>query len=241
MSFGRFANKFEDEIAAPKASSSLRSLLGRPAPDALPEARRTCLDFSTRFGSILGGAAVGRRIRAGTVGIGAGRRTWIAPPPSARATNNAQYWRDRLGLIHVQTSAVPLVGNALVRVEFQIETSREKVNRKDWKGTLSRHADGLWVIRPTMVHEGNQRFVQAHSADDEKRTRARAHGMTRDLGSPRHLPGEREVLLICGTAATIRFSSVTLLEGMAGEMSARDNTDQHFAEQIASERGWKIS
>jgi hypothetical protein len=239
MSFERFAKRFEDEIAAPKDSVVLKSLLDESATSVhgLNEAERACMEFTAKFGSVTG-SSPGKRIRATAVGIGAGRHTWIASPPGRGVTRKAQYWRDRLGLIHLRGQADPLIKHALVRAEFLVEPTRDRLARTDWKGSLKRSPAGIWVIRPTMVHEGNQRFVQSHGGDTSKRARSCLHGMTRDLGSKTFVPGEREMLLICGADAQVRFSSVTLLDGLPGEIAGRDNSDVQFVSQIALERGW---
>ena len=119
MSFERFAKRFEDEIAAPKDSDVLKSLLDVPASASsdLDDAAAACLVFTSRFGSTIT-TATGRRIRASSVGIGAGRHTWIASPPLGPVNSGAQYWRDRLGLIHVQTQTTPFVKHALVPLCF---------------------------------------------------------------------------------------------------------------------------
>ena len=62
--------------------------------------------------------------------------------------------------------------------------------------------------------------------------------MTRDLDSKTFEAAEPETLLVCGSDAQIRFSSVALLLGLSGEVSGRDNSDESFVGQIASERGW---
>jgi hypothetical protein len=239
MTLGQFANKFENEVAAPKTSDSLKSLLGKPTSDTTAQAlaHRNCLDFSARFSSTASSGG-GSKIRAAVVGVGAGRHTWVALPPGRRISDKAQYWRDRLGLIHITRAPTPLIDHMLVRVEFQVTPSRAPLDRKDWKGTRTRHPTGLWVIRPTMVHGGNQRFVQAHNGDDRVLRGSPSHGMTRDLSSAHFSPGEREMLMICGRDAEIHFRSLTLLKGVAGELPARENGSDHFVEKMSAERGW---
>jgi hypothetical protein len=240
MSFGRFASCFEDEIATPRSSVALRSHLSRPASDkaAFEDSHRACLDFSARFGSGLLGAP-GKRVRANAVGMAAGRCTWVASPSIKRAGDQeAQYWRDRLGLIHVTAPPAPLMEHALVRVEFRITPTRQPLDRRDWKGSTAKNPNGMWLIRPTILHKGNQRFVQSHEGDDAGRRRIPCHGMARDLGAPKHGLGEPEMLLICGVLAEMRFQSVTLLLGIADEKAGRDNSDEYFVEHMAVERRW---
>jgi hypothetical protein len=240
MSFGRFVNCFADEISSGKSSAVLQSHLAKPASDktAFEDPRRACLDFSARFGSSLS-SAPGKKIRASAVGMAAGRCTWVTSPSRKRAGDDeAQYWRDRLGLIHITASPMPLMDRALVRVEFKFAPSRTPLDRKDWKGSMTRNPAGMWLIRPTMVHNGNQRFVQSHAGDDAGPRRVPNHGMTRDLSAAKHGPGEREMLLVCGSTAEMRFQSVKLLSGIAHEGGGRDNSDEQFVKNMAAERRW---
>ena len=129
------------------------------------------------------------------------------------------------------------MGNALVRVEFNVRPSPAPIDRANWKTYVTEHPDRLWLVRPTMVHEGNRRFAQSHPADGPGNL-GRKFGKTRDLGSPEHAAGEREMLLICGDDAVVRFHAVSILADLPGEITTRDNSDASFVANLATERRW---
>lgn len=240
MPFERFANYFESEVAAPASASDLRSLLNQPASNNVVWglAQQACLAFTAKFGPLGSYSSAGKQVNAKDIGLHAGRPAWIAPTPRTPARPEAQYWRDRLGLIHLRAVAKPLIDHALVRVEFTCTPSDVPIDRQDWKNFVKAHTKGIWLIRPTVVHEGNQRYVQSHTIDGPS-DRARKYGKTRDLNSITHCHAERETLLVCGDEAEMRFQSVELLEGVPDENHGRDNTDETFTRHIGAELGWR--
>lgn len=241
MPLATFANCFEATIANLPKRKEFKELATRVSSDpaALHEAQQACLTYSASFGS-LGPSRTGRRVNARDIGLHGGRLTWVAPPSPASASRTAQYWRDRLGLIDLQTIMTPTMANALVRLEFSIAASSQPIDRKNWKGFMHKYPDDLWLIRPTMVHSGNRRFVQGHPGDGPGAF-ARKFGKTRDLNSPTYGTGEHEMLLVCGDNASIQFRAIELLEGVPGEVAGRDNSDSTFVSNVALERNWLVA
>jgi hypothetical protein len=239
MFLKKFADKYELPISTPDDSRTLHSLLSTKVvqPSDLHDVEEACLRFTEEFGE--NGAF--RTVAATSLGVTADWPTWTAPPPLHSLPSSAQYWRDRLGLIHVEGVPAPTAASALVRVEFEVRLSSYELLRENWKSTLRSDPSGIWLIRPTLVHEGNRRFVQGHSGDQICKPSACLHGMTRDLASKTFEAGEEERLLVCGEEATLKFKAVTLLDGMSGDEPTRDNSDDCFVSQIASERGWPVA
>ena len=235
MDFGAFATSYAPEITldAMKAQFTWLTALDAADADAWHEARATCLECSANYGH---GAAMGNgTVKAFKLSLNA-RSTWTAPSPLV-LERSAQFWRDRLGLIYFQTLISATLGKALVRVQFEIDLTSPPIDRNDWKAFKRNNPDHVWLMRPTVVQEGNRRFVQSHP-EDAPTGACCVHGRTRDLGSPTSDTGERELLLICGDSARMRFHSVELLDGIPGELIGRDNSDEHFVKNVTSERGW---
>jgi hypothetical protein len=91
-----------------------------------------------------------------------------------------------------------------------------------------------------MIHLGNHRFVQRNKYD-VRASAPRVHGRTRDLAAPGFDAAERELLLVYGASAKIRFRGVELLKGFPAEITSRDNSDATFVNTISTERGWKAA
>jgi hypothetical protein len=161
---------------------------------------------------------------------------WVGRPTSDPSLQTAQYWRDKLGLIDIQGLA-PKVGNLLVRIELGVDLAASALPPIDSSAHVLRENDGIWLVRPTMVHLGNQRFVQRHLADTDT-SRPDTHGRTRDLSSSVFQAAELELMLIYGARAKLEFVSVELLSGFADQNTSMDNSDERFAEIIGKERGW---
>lgn len=239
-SFGRY---YELQIASNASWLFLKSMteVSVTIPDAWVEARNYCMRYSAQFGTTTG-AGVFPSIDVKALGLTGSRKVWIAPPTRsgrkrASATNASQYWRDRLGLIYLSAPASPTMGDALVRLQFWVRPSKIKIDRTNWKSFCQNHPSELWLIRPTMVHEGNRRFAQGHDMDGPVSV-GRKFGKTRDLDSPTHAAGEQEMLLICGDTAQIKFGGIELLEGIPAEVPTRDNSDAKFVANLSAERGW---
>lgn len=231
MSFTRFVTDYAGPIARPHALDLKRLLLKAADPDQLADAQAECVRFSALFGASGTAFAGGKRVRAKDLGLHA-RQPWMAPPPRASASPAAQHWRDRLGLVNLQSVATPLIDHALVRLVFECRI-HSMIDRHDWKGHVVRHPEGVWLVRPTMVHGGNKRFVQSHQQDKSGK-QAYRFGKTRNLASKTFAPAERESLLICGDLSELRFISVQLLDGIPGEVDGRDNSDATFVQRIFS-------
>lgn len=231
MSFTRFANSYAGPIARPHAQD-LKRLVSEPAgADQLAEAQTECVRFSSFFGTTGTSHPRGKRVRAKDLGLH-DRQPWMAPPPKASASTIAQHWRDRLGLVHLQSESTPLVGHALVRLVFECRV-HSSIDRHDWKAHVRANPEGVWLVRPTMVHGGNKRFVQSHQHDKTGKPAYR-FGKTRNLASKAFAAAESESLLICGELSELRFLSVKLLDGIPGEEGGRDNSDATFVHNICS-------
>ena len=231
MSFMRFADSYAGPIARPHAQD-LKRLVSKPAgTDQLAEAQSECVRFSSLFGTTGTAHPGGKRVRAKDLGLH-DRQPWMAPPPKASASTTAQHWRDRLGLVHLQSEVSPLVGHALVRLVFECSV-HSAIDRRDWKAHVRSHPAGVWLVRPTMVHGGNKRFVQSHPQDATGKQTYR-FGKTRNLASKAFAPAESESLLVCGELSELRFLSVQLLDGIPGENAGRDNSDATFVRHICS-------
>lgn len=238
MSFSCFANNYAGPIARPGASE-LRLLSAEPADaDQLADAQTECVRFSAHFGNSGTAYPAGKRVRAKDLGLH-NRQPWMATPPKESASTAAQHWRDRLGLVHLQSETTPTVGHALVHLVLECGVF-PKIDRHDWKAHVQKHPDGVWLVRPTMVHGGNKRFVQSHPHDKANK-QAYRFGKTRDLASSTFSPTESESLLICGELAELRFHTVQFLDGIPGEIDVRDNSDTTFVKQVFSAQRRVIS
>lgn len=231
MPFMRFADHYAGQIARIPAVDLKR--LADESADAyhLAEAQTECVRFSSLFGTTGTAHPKGKRVRAKDLDLHV-RQPWMAPPPKVTASTLAQHWRDRLGLVNLQSEATPKVGHALVRVVFECQL-HSTIDRHDWKTHLRNHPEGVWLVRPTMVHGGNKRFVQAHQHDRAGK-QAYRFGKTRNLASKAFVSAESESLLVCGELSELRFLSVQLLDGIPGEDGVRDNSDATFVRRICS-------
>jgi hypothetical protein len=165
------------------------------------------------------------------------RLFWVGRVNHGGISNAAQVWRDRLGLIHLDSSSTSLNGDMLVRAKFQVSLSKTRLNQHNRQNQMDSEPRGLWLIRPTVVHGGNQRWVQSYMSDKSGLV-ARKHGRTRDLNSPTFQHAEPELMLLAGRSAKIRFKSIELLHGLPFEDGTRNNTDINFVALMKSERRW---
>jgi hypothetical protein len=228
-SFASFSSWVPTIIGRPNTDfENLTKLNGLDHTNALT-AERACLELSQNYGAGVR-YAKGKLFTASEIAPNT-RSFWIGRTPNPSSTKQAQYWRDRLGLIHIEGSSSPNLGDALVRIEFQIELSSTELLRTDPKKNLAIEPNGIWLVRPSMTHFGNHRFVQRHQFDKSSSS-PRVHGRTRDLASSNFDIGERELLLVYGEEAKIRFRSVEMLEGYPAEIHSRDNSDTKFVSEI---------
>lgn len=235
--FSQFANNWAPAIAAKLDPLSLAVIARRDAKvlSNMDAATVACLKFTDEYGfgppRNIGTRFDAQAIRSGTSSF------WISKKSAVSDPQQAQHWRDRLGLIHIQGHTAPTVGCGLVRIELAVTLATSALVPGDLTLQLTTEPEGIWLIRPTMVHRGNRRFVQRHSQDGHS-LRRRWLGRTRDLAMPSFTARERELLLVYGEAAKIRFRKVEMLQGLPGEIGARDNTDETFVDAIAVERAW---
>jgi len=184
--------------------------------------------------------AGGDRSRRGvTVSIGqlldpATRPFWVGGRVQ-KPHSSAQYWRDRLGLIHV-SAGKRCCRDLLVRLKFVAMMANEELPRAAHLEHRGRNPNSLWIFRPSVLHGGNRRFVQGVAAD--RAGRAARRGSTRDLSSSDYFEGERELLLLAGEIANARLVGIDLFEGFADINLGRDDDDHAFVESIARQRAW---
>ena len=148
---------------------------------------------------------------------------------------SAQYWRDRLGLIHFSENT-QLPQELLVRLRFTAIMANSVLPRNEYLEHRRNHPNQMWVFRPSIVHNGNKRFVQGVSADRISRPAHR--GSTRDISSIHYLEGERELILLTGELANARLIGIDLLNGFAHKINKFEDDDNSFVDTIAHHRGW---
>jgi len=164
----------------------------------------------------------------------AARPFWVGGRVN-RPELSAQYWRDRLGLVHVSAGR-RCCEELLVRMRFVASMAAEDLPRERHLEHRDSNRTSLWMFRPSVVHGGNRRFVQGVAAD--RKTRPARRGSTRDLSTIDYLEGERELLLLTGEIAGARLVGLDLLDGFADTHAALDSDDDAFVQTIARQRGW---
>lgn len=167
-----------------------------------------------------------------------GKSCWVGRKPNTRG-GSSQYWRDSLGLEHYPHSegAVwsPCLGDRLVRVSFTAKTSTLTLSPTDSQSMLKKHPKDLWLVRPTIVHEGNTRFIQRHHSD--KPGIPLKQGRTIDIKDPHYSEGERELILYHGAEARVTWRDAELLDGIP-QRQAHDLDHHSFVSIIGSRYGW---
>lgn len=149
---------------------------------------------------------------------------------------SAQYWRDRLGLIHL-SAGNKSCADMLVRLRFVAFMANDELPSAYLKHRNT-HPHHLWLFRPSVLHGGNRRFVQGVKADRTNRTARR--GSTRDLSADDYPEGERELLLMTGEIAYAHLVGLDLLEGFPEYIPTRDDDDLKFLQSIATQRAWSL-
>jgi hypothetical protein len=162
----------------------------------------------------VGGAPIGLSVFAKVL-VAPGRACWIGLPPKV-SVESSQYWRDRLGLEHYpfrEGGDRPLtLGDRLVRVTFSANTSAHVLPRFGAQDMLKRFPEDLWVVRPTVFHQGNMRFMQKHTGDAAHA--AVGEGSTIDIKDVRYEQGERELILMFGAEARLTWFDAVLMDGV---------------------------
>lgn len=238
MPFRLFAQKYEALIARSATDDLARLARQKAVEPALTEAQHACTAFTACYGSASGRVDDGFRVRASSLGLGFDHyHPWVAPAPRRHAgapqslSTAAAQCLDRLGLVRSPSIAEPTVADALVRMTLGIKASMLPLDRRNLASYVRAHPFGIWLMRPTLIHGGNRRWVQRHADDVRSRPPCR-HGRTRDLGSGSFLPAEREYKLVCGNRAELSFLSLELLTGIPQEDAGRDNSDTHFVGRL---------
>ena len=147
----------------------------------------------------------------------------------------AQFWRDRLGLIHIDEGS-RRAADLLIRVRFSAELDPGHLDRNDHLSHRAAHRHGLWLFRPSVMHANNVRFVQGVRADRKGRPARR--GATRDISNTRYPEGDRELLMLAGELADSRMWGFDLLQDFAQSNPALDLDDGGFVSSVAAQLNW---
>lgn len=185
----------------------------------------------------VGGASVGLSIYSKVL-VAPGRACWIGLP-SALAGGNSQFWRDRLGLEHYPygegRDRQITLGDRLVRVTFTAQTSAVDLPRTNAHDTLKAFPEDLWLVRPTVVHQGNTRFVQRHNNDSVNAPAD--EGCTIDIKDVQYEQGERELILMFGAESKVTWFDVELLDGIPKRQS-HDLDHLGFVQVMSDRFNW---
>lgn len=164
---------------------------------------------------------------------------WVGRRASLRI-GTSQEWRDRLGLEHYPYRdgvARPTVqGDALVRATFLAALSNSALPREDPKRHVRSEPEGMWLIRPAVIHGGNRRFVQRRQGD--RISEPCKHGKTIDIATSTYPESERELVLVHGERAKVSWLDVELLDGIP-ERRPQDDLHEPFLNVISARHGWK--
>lgn len=244
MSLGDFSAFWLDELnpapgdGAEPAKNQIAAISMQTAPATADDTAKLQDGFVRlnawikRSGSVRGRSGI-------MIGIGAlldpsARPFWVGGRVN-RPAQSAQYWRDRLGLVHVRVGS-RCCKELLVRMRFVAGMAADDLPRKRHLEHRAGNPNLLWMFRPSVVHGGNRRFVQGVAAD--RTTRPARRGSTRDISTIDYLEGERELLLLAGEIADARLVGLDLLDGFADTDAALDSNDDAFVQAIARQRGW---
>lgn len=162
------------------------------------------------------------------------RKLW-ASIDTTNSEISAQFWRDRLGLIHIGMDN-PVESNypfreLLVMQELTIELPNDELPREQHLEHRKDKASLLWLFRPSVVHLGNKRFVQGVLSDNSEPLSKT--GRTRVL-SPDYPEGEKELLLLAGDTAQCHINNIYLLDGFVHKKDL-DNEDEKFINAISTQ------
>lgn len=241
MQLGVFSNRWlaNFPIIDPEVSRA-RDKIAKLATETVPASKTSLgqlhdslLRLNQWFRSARGGRSRGVSIPIRSCIDTATRPFWIGGRVNKPVTS-AQYWRDRLGLIQLSAPAGSCQ-DCLVRLRFITTLSDDILPRDGHIEHSRRNKESLWVIRPGVVHEGNERFVQGVSAD--RTTRPSRRGSTRDISSDKYLEGEREMLLLTGEIGQVRLIAIDLLDDFP-RRNVRDDNDHGFVKSISHQLGW---
>lgn len=208
------------------------------APGALTDQERLhrlCDEIRTNL-CHLPRAIAPARVRADTL-----HRTsasaWTVPEASMDPSRlSCQGLRDTLGLIHVpDRTATPSPLNCLIKMSFRITLSTDRLPKVWDPDFIVDHPDGLWLVRPTICHEPNQRFVQRHSGDPSGGIAPA--GRTIDISTANYAEGFPELILIHGDLAVLDWLDLQLY---SPPPNYRPIDDDHagFLDVVASRLGY---
>jgi len=158
------------------------------------------------------------------------RQLWVSADQD-NTELSAQFWRDQLGLIHINTQDPLMCQERLVRLKFTVQVPDDELPRDRHLDHRSVMDTLLWLFRPSVVHLGNRRFVQGMSLD--KASNPNITGRTRVLSSA-YPEGENELLLLAGAASSCRLTDINLLNGFACK-NQLDDDDNIFINSICKQ------
>lgn len=151
---------------------------------------------------------------------------WVAQAAESITPSTSQGYRDRLGLHHFPRGT--RIGDQMVRLDFRARLSDIPCPSKIDIELRERLSNGLWLIRPTMVHKPNVRFAQGHGKDEV--AAAAPGGSTIDIGDDAYQEGEAEFILLAGIKAELQWHDVELLPGGLPVRHVRDDDHQSFSD-----------
>ena len=167
---------------------------------------------------------------ANVAGIHPPNDCWVAQPLAAIASATSQQYRDRLGLHHYPRGTT--IGDQLVRLDFRAQLSDTPCPPSLDPELRERSPNGLWLIRPTVVHKPNVRFAQGHAKDAV--AAAAPSGATVDIGSDAYHEGDAEFVLLAGLTAKLQWHDVELVPGGPPMRHARDDNHPGFSDLMHS-------
>lgn len=140
-------------------------------------------------------------------------KAWVVPASGTDLDRcrDAQQIRDSLGLIHYPKREKPsCIAQSLVLMTFKASLSSSSLPEKCDPGFLLNSRKGQWLVRSTVCHGPNERFIQRHDGDTISGTPAR-HGRTIDISSDAYPYGFPELILLHGDNAELAWMDLKLL------------------------------
>ncbi len=186
----------------------------------------------------VGGASTNLSIFAKVL-VAPGRACWVGRS-SKISDKTSQHWRDKLGLEHYPcpegATWTPMLGDRLVKAVFSARTSDLDLPRTGAQAIIRTSPKDVWLVRPTIGHEGNTRFVQRHLSDQAGM--ALKQGRTIDIKDDFYNQGERELILMFGAEAKVQWLDAELLEGLP-RRNLHDTDHQGFVNVLGGRFHWQ--
>lgn len=209
-----------------------------PPPIHMERLRQTCDDLRTHL-CCRPAYLPAARISADTLHSTRSNAWFVRAAGTNIGGLTCQGLRDALGLIHLPDRRSPSSpAHCLVQLSFALTLSGHRLPAKFDPDVLKSHTDGLWLVRPTICHSPNERFVQRHSGDPLGGTAP--EGRTINISNSEYKEGLPELILVHGQFATLEWSDLLLL---TPPPCVRPLDDDHngFLQTIADRLGHLIT